>query len=287
MIGENSKSRKIFMSFNAIILLAVAAATLYPLAYVLAASFTGDDFLIQGKVNLIPYGFQTDAYERLMQYKIIWRAYANTIFYTVAGVSINMVLTVFGAYVLSRKQFFGKKFFTIFTAATIWFNAGMIPNFLLVDKLKIYNTVWAMLLPMAITTYNMIVMKTFFEQLPDSIEEAAKIDGANDIAVLFKIFLPCSIPSLVTIALFYVVYHWNAYLPAMLYLRDKNLWPLQLVLRDLVILGNTSEMLGSASAGREGLKYAAIVISILPMVVAYPFMQKYLVKGMMVGAEKG
>ncbi len=287
MVGKSTLSRKIFMSFNTVILLAVAAATIYPLIYVLAASFTGDSFLIQGKVSIIPNGFQTDAYERLLQYKLIWRAYANTLFYTVSGVAIGMFLTVLGAYVLSRKQFFGKKFFTIFTAATIWFNAGMIPNYLLVDKLKIYNTIWAMLLPMAITTYNMIVMKTFFEQIPDSLEEAAKIDGANDIDVLFKIFLPCSIPSLVTIALFYAVYHWNAYLPAMLYLRDKTLWPLQLVLRDLVILGNTSEMLGSTSAGREGLKYAAIVISILPMIIAYPFMQKYLVKGMMVGAEKG
>lgn len=286
MVVKASFSRKIFSAFNGVFLAVVSLITIYPLIYILAASFTGDIYLIQGDVRLIPKGFQLEAYKNLLSYGMLWRSYMNTLLYTVIGTLISMVLTIMGAYVLSRKNFYGKKFLNIFTVVTIWFNAGMIPNYLLVDKIGLYNTPWAILLPMAVVTYNLVVLRSFFEQIPDSIIEAAQIDGCNHFQVLYKIVLRISTPALMTVGLFYAVSQWNSFMPALLYLRNKNLWPLQLVLRELVIMGNASDVSG-VSVGREGLIYAALVISVIPMLVLYPFIQKFFVKGIMLGAVKG
>lgn len=286
MVVKESASRKAFNIFNTILLTAITIIMLYPLLYIVAASFTDDFYLIQGDVRLIPKGFQTAAYKNLLSYGMLWKSYLNTFFYTICGTMISMTLTVMGAYVLSRKHFYGKKFLSIFTIITMWFNAGMIPNYLLVDRIGIYNTPWALLLPMAVVTYNLVVLRSFFEQIPDELIEAARIDGCNHFQVLYKIVLKVSTPALMTVGLFYAVSQWNSFMPALLYLRNKDYWPLQLVLRELVIMGNVSDVSG-ISVGREGLVYASLVISMVPMLMLYPFVQKFFVKGMMLGAVKG
>ena len=287
-IRKEPFSRRVFQIINAILLILLAWVTLYPFLYVAAASFSDKLFIMQGKVSILPKGFTTAAYQAVFQYPHLWRSYGNTIYYMTLGTALNMVLTVFGAYPLSRKQFIGKKFFTFMIVFTMWFGAGMIPAFLLVKGLGMYDTVFALLLPGAISTYNMIVMRTFFQSIPSGLEEAAKIDGCNDIQTLFKIVLPLSIPALMTIGLFYMVGHWNSFMPALIYLRSKERFPLQLILREVIMQNQTEELVNTSQGNivSESIKYATIIVATLPILIVYPFIQKYFVKGVMIGAIK-
>ena len=285
--GKQSKSRKLFLIINAILLIALAWVTLYPFLYVAAASFSDKLFIMQGKIGIIPIGFTTQAYESVFTYPNLWQSYGNTIFYMTAGTAINMVMTVFGAYALSRRQLLVRTFFTFFIVFTMWVNAGMIPTFLVVRDLGMYDSIWAILLPGAISTYNLVVMRTFFTSIPVSLEEAAKIDGCNDMQALLKIILPLSIPSLVTIGLFYMVAHWNSFMPALIYLRSKERFPLQLILREIIMQNAMQDMLYSNdNVISESIKYATIIVATLPILCVYPFIQKYFVKGVMIGAVK-
>ncbi len=280
-------SRRVFQIFNVIILLMISFAMLYPVVYVTAASFSEETAILKGDVVFIPVRAHVRAYQKVFQYPLLWRSYANTLLYTSLGTAINLVLTVFGAWSLSRKKMVGRRFFTLMCTFTMFFNGGMIPTFLVIKDLKLLNTIWAILLPGAVSTYNMILMRTFFLQIPQSLVEAAELDGCRDFGTLFRIVLPLSLASLMTIGMFYAVAHWNSYFTAVLYLSKPELYPLQIILRQVVLMNEIVENATSTEeAMAEGIKYATIVVAMLPMLCIYPFVQRYFVKGVMVGSVK-
>ena len=225
----------------------------------------------------------------VLQNPNIPQSYLNTILYVIAGTAINMFLTTLGAYALSRKGFMFKRTLTLLIVFTMYFNAGLIPNFLLVKGLGMYDSVWALLLPGAVSTWNLIVMKTSFASVPISLEESARLDGANDFVTLWKIFLPLSKATVAVMILFYAVGHWSSWFNAMVYLQDREKFPLQLIMREILISNSTS---GNSMADtdvmflQEVVKYATIVVSTVPILFIYPFAQKYFMKGVMMGSVK-
>ncbi len=272
----------------------IILVVLYPLIFVLSASFSDPDMVLHGKVVLFPKGFTLEPYKMVFDNDKIWNGYLNTLFYTVAGTFINIVLTVAAAYPLSRKDMPGRRILTIVIIFTMYFNGGLIPTYLLVRDLGMNNTIWAILIPGAISTYNLIVARTFFESsIPHEIYESAMLDGCSNIRMLTSIVLPLSSAILAVLVLYYGVAHWNSYFPALVYLRDEKLFPLQIILRDILLLGQTEQMgtndvgMGEKIKMAEGIKYSVIVISSVPVLLLYPFAQKYFVKGVMIGAVKG
>lgn len=221
----------------------------------------------------------------------IWTSYGNTIFYAVVGTAINIILTVLAAYPLSKRRLFGRRGIMLFLLITMWFNAGMMPTFLNIQNLGLYDSRWSILLFAAVSTYYVILLRTYFESIPDSMEESAKIDGANDLTILFKIYLPLSGPSIATITLYYFVGRWNAYFWSMLLLKDQSKIPLQVLLRRLIVetTFNLNEYadVGITTMTETTIVYSTIIVSVVPMLILYPFIQKYFVKGIMVGAVKG
>ena len=272
----------------------IVLIVLVPLIFVLAASFSDPDLVIRGEVLLWPKGFTTEAYTMVFENEDIWRGFVNSCFYTAAGTAISVVLTVLAAYPLSRKNFMGRNIFMMMILFTMYFNGGMIPTYLLVKNLGMYNTVWALLIPAALSTYNLIVAKTFFENsIPGELYEAGTLDGCNNMQMLLRIVLPLSKAILAVLVLYYAVGIWNAYFDALIYIRDSDMHPLRIVLRNILLLGQTEQM-GTNDAGMaekvkmaEAVKYSAIVVSSIPMLLIYPFVQKYFVKGVMIGAVKG
>lgn len=265
-----------------------------PLIFVLAASFSDPDLVLKGKVLLYPKGITVKAYQMVFENNEIWRGYINTIFYTVTGTLISVALTILAAYPLSRKDFFGRKILLLIMVFTMYFNGGMIPTYLLVRDLGMYNSVWAIILPAAISTYNLIVAKTFFEtSIPEELFESALLDGCGNIKMLFKIVLPLAKSILAILVLYYAVDMWNSYFNALIYLNEDKKYPLQIILRNILLIGQT-EQFGTNDVGMaekikmaEAVKYAVIVVSSLPMIILYQFVQKHFVKGVMIGAIKG
>jgi putative aldouronate transport system permease protein len=291
-LGNKHKAGSvIFETVNTFILLTVAFVTLYPMYYILIVSLSGGSYIVQGKINFFPRGITWDAYKMVFQNGDIWRSYLNTLLYTGLGTLVNIICTAMCAYPLSRSDFYGRPFFTFMIVLTMFISGGMIPLYLVIIQLKMINTLWAIVLPPAINTYNMIIMRTFFNGIPVSLQESAYLDGANDIHILAKIILPLSKPILATLTLFYAVQHWNSFFPALLYLNTKTKYPVQLILRDIVVAGEFSEQSAevtqSISIIATNYKYAVIIISVLPILCVYPFLQKYFAKGVMIGAVKG
>ena len=288
---KSSKGRIVFKCINYTVLFLLMAAALYPVLYVLAASLSSFEFLAQGKVGIIPMGFTLDAYKRILSYPMIGRAYLNTVFYTVAGTMLSLLLSCLAAYPLSRRPFPGQKLMSGVVVVAMLFNAGMIPVFLIVTKLNMYNTIWSILIPTSVSSFNVILLKNFFQQIPYELEESAALDGCSQLKILFRIILPLSLPGLVTVGLFYAVTQWNSYFPAMLYLRDRELVPMQIILRDIVIQNQTNELsidlVNGSDQISESVKYATIMVATIPIMMVYPFIQKYFVKGIMVGSVKG
>lgn len=264
---------------------------LIPLMHIIAGSFSDPMALLKGEVTLLPKGFTLDMYKKVFQDDEIWQGYWNTIVYTVVGTTISVVLTACGAYPLSRKDFYGKNVFMGLFAFTMFFTGGMIPTYLLVKQLKMLNTIWAMVLPSAVSTYNLIIMRTFFQTtIPGELVESASLDGCNDLGVFFRIVIPLSAPIFAVMILFYGVAQWNSWFPALLYISDRSMYPLQMVLREVLIQSDISNMAGGAGDVEiigDGLKYATMVVATLPIMCLYPFLQKYFVKGVMIGAVKG
>jgi putative aldouronate transport system permease protein len=248
-------------------------------------------------VGIIPKGFNTEAYQAVFKYQYIWTGSRNTLLYTGVGTMINLFMTVAGAYPLSRKQFYGRGVFTFIIAVTMFFSGGLIPTYLIMRAYKLLNTFWVMVIPGAISTWNMIIMRTFFQNIPTELEEAAVIDGCSEIGVLVRIILPLSTASLMTIGMFYAVGHWNAWFSAFIYLRDQNRYPIQLWLRLIVLQNQINDIAnlqstGAVDVGAERLvsdtiKYAVIIVAAAPILCVYPFIQKYFVKCVMVGSVKG
>ncbi|SHL42049.1 putative aldouronate transport system permease protein [Anaerocolumna jejuensis DSM 15929] len=267
---------------------------LVPLIFVLAASFSDPDLVLKGKVLLFPKGFTLKAYHMVFENSDIWRGYLNTIIYTVAGTAISVVLTILAAYPLSRSQFFGRKYLLLILLFTMYFNGGMIPTYLLVRDMGMYDSIWAIILPSAISTYNLIVAKTFFEtSIPNELYESALLDGCGNIKMLNKIVLPLAKSIIAILILYYAVNMWNSYFSALIYLNDDKKYPLQIILRNILLIGQT-EQFGTNDVGMaekikmaEALKYSVIVVSSIPMIILYQFVQKHFVKGVMIGAIKG
>ncbi|WP_235886177.1 carbohydrate ABC transporter permease [Paenibacillus cymbidii] len=278
-----------FAVFNTIVLLFVVVVTLYPFLHMIAVSLSANTAVMKGSVSLIPKGFQVDMYRIVLNDPRIASGYRNTLIYVTLGTTISLLVTALGAYALSRRTFLFRRGFMLIIIFTILFSGGMIPTFLVVNELGLVNTMWAMILPGAVSTWNLIIMRTFFEQLPVEMIEAGKIDGLHDLSLFVRIVLPVSKPILATIGLFYAVGIWNNFYSALLYLRDSELYPLQLILRNMVVVPDNivSQGMGSELVIEESLKYATILVSTLPILLVYPFLQKYFVKGALIGSVKG
>ena len=239
-----------------------------------------------------PLGFSLDAYRAVLNKPDIMTGYRNTLLFVVLGTSMSMILTILAAFVFSRKNFMLKRPLMFFCVFTMFFSGGLVPFFLTMRDYGLYNTIWAVLLPGALSTYNMIIMRTYFQDIPDSLEESAKIDGVSDFTLLVRIILPLSKPVLAVMILFISVAYWNAWFYAMVFLQNRRMFPLQLILREILIASSLEDMtMGVSGADKEALgitiKYATIIVATLPVLFVYPFIQKYFVKGVMIGAIKG
>lgn len=289
---KESKGEKIFNIFNIFFLTIVMIIALYPLLYVFYASISDPVEIMKHRgLLLYPLGFSIGSYKLVFQNPMIGIGYRNTLFYVLSGTLLSVIFTAFGAYALSRKQLYIKKAIMFMIVFTMFFSGGIIPTYLLVKGLGMRNTVWAIIIPDVISAWNLIIMRTYFLSIPDSFEESAKIDGANDFTILFKIILPLAMPVVAVIILYYGVAHWNAWFKAMIYLQDRSLFPLQLVLREILIANSTDSMTTSAGMSDkeqigETVKYATIIVATLPILTVYPFLQKYFVKGVMIGGIK-
>ncbi len=284
-------------SFIVVVLLLLCLATLYPFWYVLVVSFSSAEGIAKaGGFMLWPQGFSLEAYKAVFQTREVWTTFRNSVFYVAAGTAISVTLTVMLAYPLSKRELWGRKFLMILISITMFFGGGLIPSYMLISKtLDIDGTVWAILIPGAISTYNMLMMRTYFQGLPKELEESAQMDGAGTIQTLLKIILPLSVPSIAVIALFYAVGMWNAWFGANLYLsRQRDLWPMALYMREVLVQGNVNslqaQMSGSVGGGAvqiaKSLKMATTIVSTVPILIVYPFVQKYFTKGIMLGSLK-
>ncbi len=294
LVSKRSTGEFIFDKCNEFFMILMVLITVYPFVHVLMASLSESGKLMQHTgILLMPLGFNTAAYKFVMANQRIFTGYINTLFVVVVGTALNILMTSLGAYVISRKNLPIRKPLTIAIVFTMYFSGGLIPRYILINNtLGMKNTLWVLILPGLISTWNLIVMRTAFYGVPDSIEESAKLDGANDFVILFKIILPTIMSTVAVMILFYAVAHWNAWFDAAIFLRKKELYPLQLVLREILILSSTQEMTTTTAfeekeALGESIKFAAIIFTTIPILLVYPFLQRYFVKGVMVGAVKG
>ncbi len=268
----------------------------YPILYVLAASFSDPEMIVSGQVFLLPKGLQLRAYEAVFKSEDVLIGYRNTVLYSITGTVINVVLTTVGAYALSRPDLAGRNLLTFLISFTMFFSGGMIPTYITIRNLHLLDTFWVMVLPGAVSATNLIIMRNFFQHsVSQEIIEAAWVDGCSNAGTLWRVVLPVSGSIVAVMVIFYFVGHWNAYFDAMIYLSDKNRYPLQVFLREILIQNQLGDMSGGAEAvGQsemtllyESLKYAVIVVATLPILLVYPFMQRYFVKGIMMGSVKG
>lgn len=290
---------RVFDVLNLVITFVVTLTVLYPLLYILSASVSDPVYVQSGKMWLFPKGFTLEGYERLLQYDEIWLGYLNTIFYTVFGTLLNLCVTLPCAYALSRKDFIGRRL--IFTAIliTMFFNGGMIPTYLVIKQLGLLDTRWMMLITGATSAYNLIVSRTFFSTtIPVEIQEAGFIDGCSNARFFYSIVLPLSKPIVAVMCLFFGVWHWNNYFHSMIYLRSRELYPLQLFLREILVQQQMAvQMMAAGDAAvdtldkqarvAEMVKYSSIIVATLPVIAVYPFLQKFFVQGVTLGAVKG
>lgn len=293
MIEKETGLSRLFTALNYVFLALVGLTCLYPFLYVVLASISDPNQFIKHDFTVLwkPAGFSLEAYKHVFTGEL-GTGYLNTLFYVVVGTAISMFLTFLGAYVLSRKGYLFKRPLTMLIMFTMYFNGGMIPFYLWINDLGMVDTRWAILLPTALSTYNMIVMRTAFASVPESLIEAAKLDGATDFTCLFRIIIPLSKATVAVVLLFYAVSRWNEWLPATMFLRSRDLYPLQIFLREILLtssadaLVNTGGDSTNVTALAEVIKYATIVVSTLPVLVIYPFVQKYFVSGVMIGGVK-
>ncbi|CAM4268886.1 carbohydrate ABC transporter permease [Paenibacillus tarimensis] len=281
---------RIFDIVNYTLLLLISLACLLPFVNVIASSFASTQEIVEKKFILFPTTFSLDAYRYIFSTPTIFKGLGVSIGTTLVGTLVSMVLTALMAYGLSRKYLYGRSFINFLVLFSMLFSGGMIPTFLVVKAVGLIDSYWSLIIPVAINAFNLIIMRNFFQALPDSLEESAKIDGANDLGILWKIMLPLALPSIATLSLFYAVTYWNTYMTAILYLTDSAKWPLQVLLRQIVIVA--SGMSGESNSvdvvpPAQTIKMAVIVVATMPMLIAYPFVQKHFTKGALLGAVKG
>jgi putative aldouronate transport system permease protein len=282
-----------FQVVNAVVLLGVVVVTLYPFVNILAQSFSSESAIRQGTVNLVPHGFNLTTYKTVMKDSLFWRNYRNTVEYTVVATAISMMLTTCYAYVLSKHHLKGRSVLIGVAVFTMFFNGGLIPNYVLVSQLGLRNTLWAIVLPNAINVFNLLVMKAFFESLPGELEEAAAVDGLTTYGILWRIVLPLSKAVIATMVLFYAVSFWNSWFSAFLYMDRQDLFPVTVYLRNLIAGATSASGMNEGTASDVTLQVGAniqavtIVLTVIPILTVYPFIQKYFVSGVMLGAVKG
>lgn len=286
-----SRKERMFHVINYIVLTIIALICLYPMWFVVMASFSNSSRLMAHSGFLLkPLGFNLQAYLKVFENPMILKGYVNTLFILVAGVALDLVMTALAAYFFSRKGVMFKKPLMLFVLFTMFFSGGMIPFYLNLKDLHLINSRWGLIIPFMINTYNMIILRTSFESIPDSLTEAARMDGAGHITILFKIILPLSKAIMAVMVLYYGVSIWNAWFWASAILRDRELYPLQVILREILISNDLQAMNGGAGADAEAIaqsiKYATIVVATVPILFVYPFLQKYFTKGVMIGAVK-
>jgi len=279
---------RFFNSIVYVLLAIVAVSCLFPILYVVSVSLTPYSELIKnGGFQVIPQKLTFDAYRSLLIERTLPKSMGVSVVITILGTALSLLLTLLGAYPLSRKNLPGRTPILLFIVFTMLFSGGLIPTYLVVKDLGLTNTIWAMIVPNALATFNMLIMKTFFESLPEELFESARIDGAREFRILWKIAIPLSIPSLMTIGLFYMVAQWNTFFSAIIYITNRELHPLQVVVRNMLTMSQSTEMAAEAIMPTMTLQMAAVVIASLPIILVYPFIQKHLTKGMMIGAIKG
>ena len=301
-VAKKKNRMGIFDFFVIAVLVLLTFAIAYPIYFTIIASFSDHQAVATGRVNLVPVGFQLTAYQAVFENDQIWQGYLNTIIYTVGGTAFNLFLTIPAAYAMSKKQMLGHGALTWYFLITMYFSGGMIPTYLLYKDLNLINNPLIMIISGGLSIYNMIVTRTYYQNsIPDSLYEAGRIDGSSEIGIFFKIALPLSMPIIAVMCLYYAVGHWNGYFTALMYLTKTKYQPLALVLRRILIMNETAldEAVGAAldpnlianAAARANLvvtmKYALVIIASLPMLILYPFIQKYFVKGVMIGSVKG
>jgi putative aldouronate transport system permease protein len=295
---KKSAGDKIFEVSIMLVLLVIVLLCIFPLLHVFFASFSSPIEITRNKGLILWFkGSPTiQGYKLVFSTPTIIIGYTNTLFYVIVGTCINVFMTTIGAYVLSRKDFIWGKYIMIMVVVTMFFNGGLIPTYLLVKNLNMVNTRWAIIIPRAILVWNLIIMRTSFLNIPDSMVEVAYMEGANDFFILSKVIIPLSKTIMAVMFLFYAVDHWNSWFPAMIYLRKRNMYPLQIFLREILIDNSTSEMTNQQTTGvelsdldfyRPLVKYTTIVIATVPILMLYPFLQKHFVKGVMIGSLKG
>lgn len=292
MVYEKSASSRLLDTLITLIMILVVLATLYPFYYLTIVSLSHGNAVLRGDVRLWPVGLTLESYALVFHDPAVPRSLMNSVRYTAVGTLINLVMTSLCAYPLARPRFSGRKVLTWVVSLTMFFSGGLIPLYLVVMQLGIKNSMWALVLPWAINVWNMFILRTGFQQIPEEVYEAATIDGANDLQTMVQVILPLSKPVLATLLMFYAVGHWNEFFNALIFLDDRNLYPIQLVMRNIVILGQFEQtnQLGAAAdfaVVEQTLRYATIMVSTLPILAVYPFVQKYFVRGVMIGAIKG
>ena len=294
---RKAKADRVFIAVNSFFLVLIVFVVLYPVWYALMASFSDPTAVTRGELVFLPIGFDLSAYRKVFAFERIMTGYMNTLLYTFVGTLVNTIMVILTAYPLSRSDLWGKKTLTKLFVFTMYFSGGMIPSYLLIRELGLYNTMWALILPGCISMHNVIITRSFFEHsLPHEIQEAGLIDGCNNFRLLLTIVLPLSMPVIAVILLYHAVGYWNSYFGALIYLSDSKKYPLQLVLRDILISSQVHEMMDTNESAESivqqallanSIKYALIVVSSVPVIVIYPFLQKYFAKGIMLGAVKG
>ncbi|XHM95812.1 carbohydrate ABC transporter permease [Peterkaempfera sp. SMS 1(5)a] len=289
---QPTRGYRVFQGFNALILTVVVVATLYPIVNIVARSFSSEGYIHAGQVSLWPRGFNVTTYKAVMTNSMFWTNYRNTVVYTVVSTIVALFLTTCYAYVLSKKDLRGRGLLVGIAVFTMFFSGGLIPNYILVTSLGLKNSVWAIALPNAISVFNLLVMKAFFENLPIELEEAAAIDGLNTYGILLRVVLPLSKAVMATMVLFYAVSFWNSWFGAFLYMDHSNLFPVTVYLRNLIAGATTATSVGislgaDSTAAGANIQSVAIILTTLPILAVYPFVQRYFVSGVTLGAVKG
>ena len=288
---RETRGDRIFLAILYAVSLLILLIEIYPLIYVVSASFSSSDAISLGRVYLLPVDSNLEGYRMLMEKENILMGFKNSVVYLLVGTMINMFLTILLAYPLSRKEMAGRNLITLLVVVTMYVQGGLIPTFLLVNGLGMVDTLWGLILPGAISTTNMIIMRTYFQNsIPDTLHEAAVLDGCNYTRYLLRIVMPLSMPIIAVVGLYYAVGHWNTYFDALIYLRSTDKQNLQLVLPNILLANQVNSGDGSFSESAKlgvTIKYAVIVVSCVPMMLAYPFVQRFFVKGVMIGALKG
>lgn len=282
---------RMFDAFNVILLTLIGLSAVLPFIYIVSASFSSEHIVAKGTFLLFPTDVTLDAYKYIFSTNTLVRSMMISLYVTIVGTLINLILTSLMAYPLAHHRLRGRRTLLILVLFTMLFTGGLIPTYIVVKSLGLINSLWALMIPNAISAFNLIILKNFFQQIPDGLQESAKIDGANDMRILLRIVLPLSAPALATFALFYAVGHWNSYFNAIIYLNDSDKWPIQVMLRQIVILAQSgfadSSSLEDAILPAETVKMAVITFATAPILLVYPFLQKHFAKGVLLGSVKG